>query len=1245
MGFEWTKEQREAIDTRDKDILVSAGAGSGKTTVLVERIRTLVCDEHVPVRNLLIVTFTEAAAAEMKERIRISLTDELEKITAAGGDTSYVRRQLSDLPGADISTFHAFALKVIKRFFYLTDLEPGFSVCDAPRAELLKQDAMDDMIEKEFAAANPDFADFLDKYSGDRNFGSVREILFGAYTKLMAMPYPWEWLKEAIEDSSLTGNDFAKGRLWNSMLREVSKGLESVLPLEELRAETFDEAGLDRFAAGVREGRLAAMHSAIEICGESLSNIENGAPDDPQTVINRILATLSGYPVIRARKDEKQAYSCVKDKVKALNDRVTKKISKLKSEYLPYDLETALKEIEAVRPSLETTERLLKAFDAEYRAAKDSEHVVDFSDIEHYCLDILDHEEAAAFYRSRFESIFVDEYQDTNVVQEEIISKITRGRNLFMVGDVKQSIYRFRLADPSIFRGKYVEYSKGGSDACCVIDLNSNHRSKRPVIDFVNETFRGLMPDYDEKAELHCGVDYDGQLLETPVIDILSKEALTQAGEDAADDDLEAVEADIADDAGGEAGGSGEYAEDIDDEISDLKAAEEEAYYTASLIERYVGREYYDTKEECVKKLAKSDIVVLTRTAKNYAETFYDIFRKCGIESRIDDNEGFFDTIEVGVFMDLLTIIDNSRKDIPLISVLHSEIFGFTAEELATVRVAYPNRRKYSYSEAFFKFARRTDLTGRRAEVAEKCRRAKDKLSEWRNMSRVMPLGRFVWKLEIDSGYYIAAGAMPDGTKRQNNLASLVDRAEQFSEDRQVSLYSFIRYINQLKKRKVGIPEASLAEENENAVRIMTIHKSKGLEFPMVIVVGLGSRLRYTTQGKISIHSDVGIGMRYSDPVMHWHKTTLPQMLISAKVREEEEDEQIRILYVAMTRAREFLRLVGTVPTREAAQKMIDSPVADSNSYLSMLCPIMPVNIVPDEDVLEALRHYGAGEDAASGRTNVEVKAGLFGSDDSIFTGTLDEGRKKKIREMLEYEYPYSDSRSLKSKYSVSELNKASAERAAERTEAEHKEQHGSAAHTQNAAAPKRKAGGGKLAVPAFAEKDHILTGAERGTVYHTIMEMCDFAEAEEKGLPYIREVAAGLVRGGMFGEKELDAVDLTQIEKFFATDIGRRCGEASRQGRLEKEKSFTLSMDMGDDRVLVQGVIDCWFRDGGGTVLIDYKSNRLRGSSDDEIEQAMRDTYGTQISIYRRALEEAGFGPVKEAYIYMFENGRLVKM
>lgn len=1254
MGFTWTEEQRSAIDIRGRNILVSAGAGSGKTSVLVERIRTLVCDEHVPVRSLLIVTFTEAAAAEMKEKIRISLTEELEKASQEGGDTSYIRRQLSDLPGADISTFHSFALHVIRRFFYLTDLEPGFTVCDESRAELLKQDAMDEFLEDEFAAGNEDFKDFLDRYSGDRNFDRVRDMLQGAYKKLMAMPYPWEWLDSAIGDAYSQEGGFACGRLWQSMLREIKRSLSRLEPLAEKRAFLLDDAGLDRLAELARDGKLTCLRSAIAICDESLLSVKNGTPEDPQTVIDRIRAALDDSTRLAARKEEKAAYEEIKGKVQGLGKQITDGVRDLKERYLPADIEKALEELEKVRPQLETLKRLLMAFDAKYRAVKDAEHVIDFSDFEHYCLEILDNAEAASFYRNKFDSIFVDEYQDTNVVQEEILSKITNGRNLFMVGDVKQSIYRFRLADPSIFSAKYAEYRRGREDSC-VVNLNSNHRSKKPIIDFVNEVFRSLMTDYDDDAELKYGLEYDGPLAEPPVIDILTKEALTRIGDedpgaDAAPDGVDGFGAD-GDDGFGAGGDDGSAADgNADEAIADLKSAEEEAYYTASLIKRYEGREYYDSKAECVKKLTLADIVVLSRTGRSYAATFFDVFRKCSIESRIADNEGYFDTIEIGVFMDLLSVIDNSRNDFPLISVMHSEIFGFSAEELGQVRAAYPDRKKYSYSEAFFAFANREDLTGRLALTRDKCRRAKEKLAEWRNMSRVTPLGRFVWKLEIDSGYYIAAGAMPDGTKRQNNLSTLVDRAEAFAADKQASLYSFIRYIDQLKKSNIRVPESSLTDENDNVVRIMTMHTSKGLEFPMVIVVGLGKKLKYSAGGDVSIHNSVGIGMQYVDPDGRWHKTTLPQLLISAKNREEEEEEEVRVLYVAMTRAKEFLRLVGTVQKAEDVENMKEAPMPGTGSYLSMLCPVMPVNVAPDDEVVSILREYGAGADEGRADEAQRGSAASLLNDDSTYSGTLSDERKKKIRGMLEYKYPYSASRELKSKYSVSELNKAKAGH--ESNKADDASDQGvsrTSGGPSNAAdatkAEKRAAGPVKLAVPSFAAGSHVTTAAERGTIYHKIMEMCDFAEAEERGLPYICEVAGGLMKGGSFGEEELAKIDLTKIERFFETEIGKRCAEASRLGLLEKEKPFTIIDVREDDRILVQGVIDCWFREGDGSVLIDYKSSRLRGMSDEKIEPMMRETYGTQISIYRRAIEEAGYGPVKEACIYMFDNGRLISM
>lgn len=1233
-SMDWNEEQRKAIELRGRNILVAAAAGSGKTAVLVERIRRLVCEEEVPVRSLLVVTFTNAAAAEMKEKIRRSLSRgseaALREGSAAGRERSRrLRKQLAGLPGADISTFHSFALNVIRRFFFMTDLEPGFSICDEARAALLAGDAMDDLLEKEFAEMRPDFRAFMDDYSSDRDEKRIRRILQEAYDKLMAMPHPWEWLDKSISALNTDEAGFGTGPVWPYMAETIRRGTEDALSESAKAAALLEGCGLEEMSSKL----MAAETSLYE---EARAVAEHMGPEDTGRLAELIGQVVSASFALRAKKQEEAAYAAVREEVKYHRHAAREIFKSLREDFFAIPLADQLDDMRRTVGPLRTVERLLRSFDGIYRQKKREARQIDFSDIEHYCLDILEQQEPAAYYRERFSHIFIDEYQDTNVVQEAIIAAIARGDNVFMVGDIKQSIYRFRLADPDIFRARYDEYSAcadGGSEA---IDLNTNYRSKAPLIEYINSIFRRLMPDYGDRAALHAGLG--------------DRAAAEAAGVPEYPAEFHVVETGLPEEAApympgqeeygeaaGEAGGAAKNDASLD-MIRDLKAGEIEALHIASLIKGRLGAPYWDSREGRLKTLRPRDIVILMRSVRNSGRLYYEALKKAGISAYIDDNEGYFDTMEIGVFTDLLRIIDNRRQDIPFISVLHSEIFSYSAEDLAEIRAAVPQG---PYEAAFAAYAADWEneapagsAEGRSAgpvprpqywdpELAKRSAAVLDSLDKWREEARVMTPGSFIWKLLLDSGYYAVMGAMPGGSQRQANLRMLCDRAEEFSRDRQASLYGFLRYIDAVKKRKVRTPEASLAGEGDDTVRIMTIHKSKGLEFPMVIVAGLGRRLRYTAGGRssIAVHRDIGIGLTRSDHADRWYRPTLTQVMIGRRLRQEEVEEQVRVLYVALTRARDLLYLVGTVPDLNRYAEDRARGIKSDSSYISMLGAVPGVKTISSGEAAEGLAREAAGPDE-----------GFDPGDPGIYAGSIGEAERREIKERLSYVYPYEAARHVRSKYSVSEINSARAAKVRRFLSTKARE-----AAEAPALPP-------KLGVPAFAEGAQRLDAAERGTLYHTLMERLDFGRAAAEGAPYISLEAARMLEDGLISEAGLSELDQSRVAAFFRSDLGRRAAGASGRGALHKEEPFTLAIDEDGD-VLVQGVIDCWFSEPDGAVLIDYKSSRI----DEDLplareEERLRRQYEAQIDIYARALEAAGRGPVKEAYLYLLAVDRLVK-
>ncbi|MBR5315669.1 MAG: helicase-exonuclease AddAB subunit AddA, partial [Firmicutes bacterium] len=878
--MKWTKEQQQAIDERGKNILVAAAAGSGKTAVLVERIKKLIIEDEVSIDRMLIVTFTNAAATEMKEKIRKALQKEAEEHPEHGPK---MRQQLALLARANISTFHAFALEVIRKFFYEADVEPGFSLCDDAQRTILKEEAMDLLMEQWFAKDDDAFYEFLGWYSSDRNQNKIRTMVDQTYNTLMAMPHPWQWLDEKVAELSMNADEFKASSGMEYIWKLVETIMEKTCTMGEKAVELLSEEGLERLSQKVDQEELIFYH-------EMMDDVERRDwPSLEQHVM--------GYKAARlvAKKDEKETYEGVKNSVAALRKKASGGVSEIKSLFFAVPLEEQIEEMNQTAPKAEILRQLLLDFDHIFRTSKESKRLVDFNDIEHFCLEILEAGEAATYYQKKFDHIFIDEYQDTNILQEEIVSLIRRKNNLFMVGDIKQSIYKFRLAEPEIFKAKYTAY---GSDENSVrIDLNQNFRSKSAILKEINEIFDDVMEDYDEAAMLYPGVDYDGPHNYTPSLHVIDMASVDQE----------------------------------DEELTSLKKVEVEALEVARLIEQNLGKMFYDHKQGVERPLGLRDMVVLMRGTKNYADVFYQTLKSRGIDSFVDESDGYFDTMEISVFMNLLSVIDNKQQDVPLISVLHSEIFKFSSLELSRIR---GEQRRGSFANALIHYAEE----GSKPALQQKCKAVLSDLQRWKTLALTQPLSDFIWSLMLETGYYVEIGAMPGGSQRQANLRALVDKAEGYMRDRQTSLYRFVRYIDAVKERKVPMGQVKLIGEQDELVRIMTIHKSKGLEFPLVIVSGMGRLLNYTKIGSgVSVHKDIGIGMTLADFGAHWYKQTLLQKLISRQVHYEEVQEETRILYVALTRAKDFLYMTGTVKDGDKYLESLSVDLSGDASYLDMI--------------------------------------------------------------------------------------------------------------------------------------------------------------------------------------------------------------------------------------------------------------------------------------------------------------------
>ena len=1245
----WTPEQAEAITRRGQNLLVAAAAGSGKTAVLVERIKRLILEERCAIDHMLIVTFTNAAASEMKEKIEKAIRKEIERVAealAAAGtegsaaprslaeakaeaeagvdsaaceqdgnhagkqssaqrdssdaaraalqrDLVFLKRQLDLLPNANISTFHAFALEVIRRFFYLIDVEPNFKICDNSRQMILRGQAMDELLEEFFEADDAAFYEFLKSFSGDRNENRFSQMIESTFDTIQSLPEPAEWLREKVEELNPARGIEAFAE--SAVMRELWEDTEARLARAKAQLLKTAEFAALHSLEGVRELTLADLGMAEEL--EALA-----AARDFDGMVSRLdgfrLKTLSKKIFAETADFDESAMADVREMVEQNRAPLKSCAKDLKTAYFYDVFQSIAEDVHAGYPSACFFARALLRYGEIYAEKKREKGLLDFNDIEHNAYEILKDAEAAAFYRKKFLHIFVDEYQDSNVIQEALIERLQSGRNLFTVGDIKQSIYMFRLAEPEIFRARYHRYDaltaeRGEESPSLCIDLNRNFRSKAAVLDFINQVFYDAMEDYDARAALYPGDSCAERRSVKPLLYL----AQTPWDED------------------GEA----------DDELKLLRKAEKEALAAVKIIRDHLGRTIYDSKARKERSLEKKDIVILMRGMKNYGDLFYKILTENNLPAYVDDNDGFFDTIEINTFMALLALLDNPKQDIPLLTVLRSEIFDFSVEELTAVRIAHKTGSYYqalascagenpgeagqcicagedtdaaaaenrgartapdreACAEAMAQgtgteaAARKIEIpdgergvgisaqpeetcgaagaeamarSGRFADEAlrEKCAAALRSLRKWSRLASLLPLDELIWELLLETGFYLAMGAMPSGSRRQANLRALVDKALAYQDSQDGSLYGFMEYIDAVKERKVSMGQVKMVGEDDDTIRIMTIHKSKGLEFPMVLLAGYCRKLNYTTIGKgPAVHKTLGLGF----PVVHyresWYRTSITQNVIRAKIRREEAAEEKRVLYVAMTRAKDFLCLLGIEDDPQEAVSRVLAELPKDSSYFSMtgrtICKrgdgyVFITNadltglskgrrraVANARALLEEVpAAAGAQKDAGAGRGTSAAAAAaaepVKPCSRAADTKAQDTGTARhaalpfaaRIASQMEFRYPYENDLYIKSKYAVSELalqdeeGEAAADGPAAASEAcaSFAGRKHSAADAAVKAADKRfclKDTRGKtseitLAEPASFHARDSFTAAQIGTITHKVLEKLDFCAAQ----------------------------------------------------------------------------------------------------------------------------------------------------
>ncbi|MDR2132935.1 MAG: UvrD-helicase domain-containing protein [Clostridiales Family XIII bacterium] len=1240
--MKWNKEQEEAIKSKKKNILVSAAAGSGKTAVLVERIGRLILEEKVPISEMLIVTFTNAAAAEMRRRIMGFLTDRLAEEGSAerrpaADERAFLRKQLSELYGAQISTFHAFALSVIREYHFKIGLAPELRICDEARRSILRNETADELFARRFADDYDNFTDFLRRYAGEKDEESLRnDVLFAVYDAIRAEPHPFERLRERVAFLYKPPRELLADGVAKAVLEDVANELK--------KARAFCLAVRDLVETCGARAYLPLCDADADGLAALIETAEGADPRDASAAQD-VLGAVSCFEFARfavSDKEEKAKYEPVKEDVTRLRGKAKRILREGVTErYCMRSLIDYAVEINETAPHAAYLAELLEDFDEIFKNKKLEHSLMDFADAEHYALEILDDEEVSAAYRRRFRHIFVDEYQDSNLMQETLIARINEGNGLFMVGDVKQSIYKFRLAEPELFMRKYEEYGRGGDPERLRLDLSVNYRSKAPVVDAINGVFRGIMKpdtaglDYDENAALRKGLAFENE-------EAWNRKALLCVIDDDSDGDAEESDSGVGAegvsegssgksdaDAGVGAEGRPLGEDDARDAIRELQRAEIEAHAAVELVKNELRgedgerRRFFDAKKGEARALSLRDIVVLMRGARNQADVFRRVFEESGLPAYTDTGVGYFDTVEIETFMNLLRVIDNRRRDIALLSVMYSPIFGFSTRELMDIRLAAP---RAAYCDALL-FCAEAPASASGGETAEDASRAREgpaaplrakirdmlaRLDAWRESAAFMPLDEFVWTLLRESGYHTFAGALQGGAQRRANLRALADKALDFQNAHMKGLAGFISYVEHVRK-KVDVGQTRLVGENEDVLRIMTVHKSKGLEFPVVIVAGMGRRFVSERMGVVSVHKEVGFALRRADPATGLYSNTLLQKLIARRRAAENLAEEIRILYVAFTRAMDRLILLGTAKGGiEGLRKR--GALADGRSHLALVAR----EAEAAGFVVQTIKaKAGAAPDDIAARPR--DLAAFFASTDECDPETA-----REVKRRLGFSYPFAKAAAMKSKYTVTEL---------------------AAARAEALGAAPREMRPFSATAPRFLSGARAPDAAERGSLLHRALERLDFRAVRE-GLARpgrLEEDLRALTARGVFTPEEAAVVDVARLRNFFESDICRRAAAAP---ELYKETPFVIRKESDGEEILVQGVIDCWFVENGSPILIDYKSGSAFASFPEAREAAISRfalRYGAQLAVYAEAIEAIRGARVSEAWLFLLGEGLCV--
>ena len=1184
----WTIDQKKAIDTDtgSGNLLVSAAAGSGKTAVLVERVLEKILNGKSTVDRLLIVTFTEAAASEMRQKIIKRLAEYIQSAVSDEGHKNLIKEQLRLAQTADIMTIDGFCSKVVLNNFHTLGIDPNIQICDDAMSVFLSKEAIATLFNRIYKSDDADiksrFKRLTDYYAKDRNNDALAELVMAIYRFTEPFADPAEWLDNSVREFSLPVYE----QSWARYQFDISKATAGLALRELSKLDTDNDTVL-----------------LVQSVAQRICDADNR--DSIYDVYNEFFSKPKKRAEFLSLADS--VAEDAKDTVEFVSHLLCDLFSGSSTDKMPLGVTASSDTLENTVNSdvlgMEASDLvwLVKEFIKEYTAIKERRNLYEFSDIEHLTYRLFtENESVRNEYRNKYDEILIDEYQDTNMLQDKIFESISH-KNIFMVGDLKQSIYRFRKGDPYIFKAKAHSYEKDDTTDNRII-LSQNFRSRKEVLDSVNDIFTKIM------SETAGDVDYtDGELI-------------------VRDNEYEYYPPSKTDLRSELHYLAIEKNSDIDRDVY-------EAYYTANKINELLnsGIEVFDKATGAMRPIMKKDIVILENSVKYNSEIITDELSKLGIASYVDKSS-FFDRREISLMLSLISVIDNSHNDIPLISVMRSPIGGFSDEDLATIRI---HTKKFSY---FIDTVSAYANDGEDTRLRAHCGGFLSNLRRWRDYTRKKSVAQLIWAIYEETCFYDMMGAIEEGEEAQTNLRLLYERAKQYETAGFRGLFNFITYINQLSQSKNDLEGAKLVGENHDVVRIMTIHKSKGLEFPYVFLLGAGRDFPVKQDTSvIRMHKQFGFGLPHINYEKHYSQKTPAFELITKINKHEGISERMRLLYVALTRPREKLYVVvsryhDSEDTKETVinswcesftgNKFLPSSALSAKGFYSWLCPAGYMS--PDTWKIY-YNHIGSMPDSGDTESIAE----------DLYTDSMD--LRESVYEILDYKYPYAESDAIPSRTSVTQLKELAV------TETEYEPD------------SRRTSGIDDIAElmfsPLHTKPKFLLESTEKpaneiGTLYHLIMSVIDIKSVAENGPEYAKKELERLVAEDIVPENDMKYIDADKIVSFFKTGLAIRM---SKSENINRERAFQINIPASeydpslsdaskDEKIILQGIIDCFFEEDDGFVLFDYKTDKVKNGS-----KEIKEKYKKQLELYSRAIEELMEKPVKETYLYLFDTNEVV--